>query len=151
MTDGEALMVTIRPMEEGDLLSVTALTTQLGYPSTLDAITYRYRAIVADEGCALYVGEVGGVVAGWVYVRCLLLLEEDARAEVWGLVVDERFRRQRIGEALMRQAEQWARDAGYHEMRLRSSIARTGAHAFYQRIGYSIAKTSHIFWKGLAR
>ena len=78
----------------------------------------------------LYVGEVGGVVAGWVYVRCLLLLEEDARAEVWGLVVDERFRRQRIGEALMRKAEQWARDAGYHEMRLRSSIARTGAHAF---------------------
>jgi ribosomal protein S18 acetylase RimI-like enzyme len=149
MTDGEALMVTIRPMEEGDLPSVTALMMQLGYPSTLEAITCRYRAIVADDGCALYVGQVGGAVVGWVYVRGVLLLEDDARAEVWGLVVDEERRRQRIGEALMRRAEQWARDAGYREVRLRSNVTRTGAHAFYRRIGYSTTKTSHTLWKAL--
>jgi ribosomal protein S18 acetylase RimI-like enzyme len=97
-------MVTIRPMEEDDLPSVTALTTQLGYSSTLEAITQRYRAIVADDKCALYVGEVDGTVAGWVYVRGVLPFEDDARAEIWGLVVDERRRRQRIGEALMRRA-----------------------------------------------
>jgi ribosomal protein S18 acetylase RimI-like enzyme len=150
MKDGEALMVTIRPMEEGDLPSVTALMTQLGYPSTLEAITRRYRFIVADDACALTVGEVGGAVAGWVYVRGVLLLEDDKRAEVWGLVVDEQRRRQRIGEALMRWAEQWARDAGYREVCLRSNVTRTGAHAFYRRIGYSTTKTSHVFWKVLA-
>jgi ribosomal protein S18 acetylase RimI-like enzyme len=143
-------MVTIRPMEEGDLPSVTALTTQLGYPSTVDAIARRYRAIVAGDACALYVAEVDGAVAGWVYVCGVFLLEDDARAEVWGLVVDEQRRRQGIGEALMREAEQWARDAGYREARLRSNVTRTGAHAFYRRIGYSTTKTSHIFWKALA-
>ncbi len=56
----------------------------------------------------------------------------------------------RIGEALMRRVEQWARDAGYREMRLRSNVIRSGAHAFYRRIGYSTTKTSHIFWKALA-
>jgi len=142
-------MLTIRPMEERDLPSVAALTTQLGYPSTLEAIARRYRAIVAGEECALSVAEVDGAVAGWVYVRGVLLLEDDARAEVWGLVVDEQRRRQRIGEALMRGAEQWARDAGYRAVSLRSNITRSGAHAFYRRIGYSTTKTSHIFWKAL--
>jgi ribosomal protein S18 acetylase RimI-like enzyme len=143
-------MVTIRPMEEHDLPSVTALTTQLGYPSTLDAIARRYHAIVAGDGCALSVAEVDGAVAGWVYMRGVLLLEDDARAEVWGLVVDEQHRRQRIGEALMQAAEQWARAAGYREVRLRSNVTRAGAHAFYRRIGYATTKTSHIFWKVLA-
>src|SRR5690348_1583509 len=146
-------MVTVRPMEEGDLPSVTALMIQLGYLSTLEAITQRYRAIVADvkdDRCALYVGEVDGAVAGWVYVRGVLPFEDDARAEIWGLVVDEQRRRQRIGEALMRRAEQWAHDAGYREARLRSNVTRTGAHAFYRRIGYATTKTSHIFWKALA-
>src|SRR5262245_59764886 len=117
-------MITIRPMEERDLPTVAALTTQLGYPSTLDAIAHRYRALVADKACALSVAEVDGVVAGWVHVRGVLLLEDDARAEVWGLVVDEHRRRQRIGEALMQAAEQWARAAGYLEVRLRSNVTR---------------------------
>ena len=142
-------MVTVRPMDERDLPSVTALTAQLGYPSTLDAIARRYRAIIGSEDCALYVAEVGGTVAGWVYVRGVLLLEDDRRAEVWGLVVDEQHRRQRIGDALMRQAERWARDAGYREVSMRSNVTRAGAHAFYRRIGYSSTKTSHIFWKAL--
>jgi ribosomal protein S18 acetylase RimI-like enzyme len=143
-------MVTIRPMEDGDLPSVTALTAQLGYPSTLDVITRRYRSIVTSDECALYVAEEDGAIAGWIYVRGVLLLEDDARAEVWGLVVDEQHRRQRIGETLMRRAEQWARDAGYREVSLRSNITRTGAHAFYQRLGYALTKTSHVFWKALA-
>jgi ribosomal protein S18 acetylase RimI-like enzyme len=142
-------MVTIRPMEERDLPSVVALTTQLGYPSTLETISPRYHAIAAGDEYALFVAEVDGAVAGWVYVHGVLLLEDDARAEVWGLVVDEQRRRQRIGEALMRGAEHWARAAGYRAVSLRSNITRSGAHAFYRRIGYSTTKTSHIFWKAL--
>ena len=85
-----------------------------------------------------------------MYIRGVVLLEEDARAEVWGLVVDEQRRRQRIGEALMQAAEQWARAAGFREVRLRSNVTRTRAHAFYQRIGYSTTKTSHIFCKAVS-
>jgi ribosomal protein S18 acetylase RimI-like enzyme len=137
-------------MEEGDLPRVAALTIQLGYPSTLEAIARRYRALVEDKACAHYVAEVDGTVAGWVYIRGVVLLEEDARAEVWGLVVDEQRRRQRIGEALMQAAEQWARAAGFREVRLRSNVTRTRAHAFYQRIGYSTTKASHIYCKAVS-
>lgn len=144
-------MLTIRPMDERDLPAVTALTAQLGYPSTLDQITQRYQLITTGGDCALYVADLDGAVAGWVYVRGILLLEDEPRAEVWGLVVDERHRRQGIGEALMRQAEAWARDAGYRELSLRSNVVRAEAHAFYQRIGYTLVKTSHIFWKSLTR
>ncbi len=142
-------MLTVRPMDERDLPAVTALTAQLGYPSTFDQITQRYQLIATDGDCALYVADLDGAVAGWVYVRGILLLEDEPRAEVWGLVVDERHRRQGIGEALMRRAEAWARDAGYRELSLRSNVARAEAHAFYQRVGYTPVKTSHIFWKAL--
>jgi len=128
---------------------MTALTAQLGYPSPLDQITQRFRLISANGDCALYVAELDYAVAGWVYVRGVLLLEDEPRAEVWGLVVDERHRRQGIGEVLMRRAEAWAREAGYREVSLRSNVVRAGAHTFYHRIGYRIAKTSHIFWKAL--
>ncbi len=142
-------MLAIRPMETRDLPGVTALTGQLGYPTTPEAIARRFALITQAGDAALYVAELDGAVAGWVYVRGVLLLEDEPRAEVWGLVVDERHRRQRIGEALMRQAEGWACEAGYRELSLRSNVVRAEAHAFYQRIGYSIAKTSHIFWKSL--
>jgi GNAT superfamily N-acetyltransferase len=50
----------------------------------------------------------------------------------------------------MREAEQWARAAGYRAVSLRSNVTRTGTHAFYRRIGYATTKMSHIFWKALA-
>jgi GNAT superfamily N-acetyltransferase len=143
------MMPTIRPMAQRDLPVVTALSARLGYLSTPDAIECRYPLIAQHDDCALCVAEFDGAVVGWVYVRGVLLLEDEPRAEVWGLVVDERHRRQGTGEALMRQAVAWAREAGYRALRLRSNIGRGEAHALYQRIGYRIANTSHIFWKSL--
>ena len=43
-------------------------------------------------------------------------------------------------------------DPGEHglaEVRLRSGLHRTDAHEFYKSIGYTLAKTSHMFRKEL--
>ena len=52
-----------------------------------------------------------GEIAGWIAVFVYRTVEADARAEVSGLVVDERFRSQRVGEHLLARAEEWARES----------------------------------------
>jgi ribosomal protein S18 acetylase RimI-like enzyme len=88
-------------------------------------------------------------VVGWIHVHAVRLMEADPRAEIWGLVVDAGHQRQGIGEALMRQAERWAVESGYREVRLRSNVVRAEAHRFYQRLGYQITKTSYTLEKTL--
>ena len=73
----------------------------------------------------------------------------DPQAEIGGLVVDEDHRCCGVGRLLMQQAEQWAREKGCSEVYLRSNVVREGAHAFYEGIGYSSAKTSMAFRKAL--
>jgi GNAT superfamily N-acetyltransferase len=139
-----------RPMADGDLDAVAALCGQLGYPAPAAQIGRRVDRIARDPDAALFVAEAdGGRVVGWVYVRSVLLMEHDPCAEVWGLVVDANARRAGAGRALMARAEEWACGQGYTELRLRSSVARAGAHAFYRCLGYEVVATSHMFRKGL--
>lgn len=67
----------------------------------------------------------------------------------FGALVDAEARRQQVGRALMEQAEAWAREQGYRQVRLRSGLHRTEAHQFYQAVGYTLTKTGHTFQKAL--
>ena len=46
--------------------------------------------------------------------------------------------------------ERWARERGAVKLRVGSRTTREGAHRFYEREGYALAKTSHWFQKDLA-
>lgn len=74
-------------------------------------------------------------ISGWVHVfgKCLIELEY---AEIGGLVVDSDYRRQGIGLKLMRTCEEWVKENGYREIRLRSGGQRNEAHEFYKKVGY---------------
>src|SRR5437762_931890 len=112
-------------MEITDLDGVTTLCTQLGYPSTLEQVTQRFRRISSDTGCALFVAQGSGErILGWVYVRGVLPMVADPRAEIWSLVVDEEARGQGLGRALMKRSEAWAAERGYHAISLRSNTIR---------------------------
>jgi len=50
----------------------------------------------------------------------------------------------------MAEAERWARQHGASAVRVGSRATREGAHQFYEREGYALAKTSHWFQKELA-
>lgn len=65
-------------------------------------------------------------------------------AEIGGLVVDSSFRRHGIGLKLMEESEEWAKNNGYKEIRLRSGGQRKDAHKFYEKIGYK-----NINWQQL--
>jgi GNAT superfamily N-acetyltransferase len=140
----------IRPMDFPDVADVTALCAQLGYPSALEQVAQRFHRISRDAECALFVAQGPEErILGWVYVRGVLPMVSDPRAEIWSLVVDEEARGQGIGRALMERVEAWAAECGYQAISLRSNTIRHEAHRFYERRGYRITKTSHIFEKSL--
>lgn len=141
----------IRRMTEADAAVVADLASQLGYPASAAAIVRRLRRIAAAPDHALFVAEAGdGAVVGWVHVHLSWLLAAEPVAEVWGLVVDGRHRGEGIGRRLLATAEAWAMAEGYGTLRLRSNAVRHGAHAFYERLGYRVVKTSLAFEKTLS-
>jgi GNAT superfamily N-acetyltransferase len=71
------------------------------------------------------------------------------RAEIEGLVVEDEYRGNRIGEMLVDVAENWARRRGCTTLRLLSNIVRERAHEFYGRLGYDVLKTEYVFQKTL--
>ena len=133
-------------MQDADQLAI--LNGQLGYPSHPDQVRARLEILLADPDQSIFVADQfeKGVV-GWVHVYKQALLESDLSAEIGGLVVDQDCRRLGIGEKLMEAAETWARQNGCPSLHLRSNIIRTGAHAFYRRLGYEINKTQYSFIK----
>ena len=91
----------------------------------------------------------GGTIAGWIGAFVYRCVEADARVEISGLVVDERFRSQAVGRFLLDRAEAWAREKGFSATGLRSNVIRERAHAFYERQGYAHTKTQKSFRKKL--
>jgi GNAT superfamily N-acetyltransferase len=140
----------IRPAHPPDHARIAELAGQLSYPSTPEEIERRLQGIKSSAEAAVFVAELEiGEIAGWIAVFVYRTVEADARAEVSGLVVDERFRSQRVGERLLARAEEWARENDCQAIGLRSNVIRDRAHAFYERHGYAHVKTQKAFRKQL--
>lgn len=140
----------IRPMTAADAALVADLTTQLGYPTSPAETTERISILLEhpDDHAAL-VAEGGARVIGWVHVAIYTSLESGRVATIGGLIVGEGHRSSGIGLELLTAAEAWARDNGAAKMVVRSRVTRDRAHRFYEREGYRLFKTSHVFEKRL--
>lgn len=142
-------MTEIRPMRAADAPHLTGLLAQLGYPSEADAVASRLASILnsATQQVLVAVPADDSRVDGFIGVERRLVLVEDERVEITGLVVDSAARRFGIGRALMNAAEQWALQRGLHTVVVRSNIVRPESHPFYEGIGYQRTKTSHTYCK----
>jgi GNAT superfamily N-acetyltransferase len=142
---------TIRRMEAGDLGRVAELAGQLGYRVSEPEIEARFRRIADDPSHGVYVAQgPDGRVIGWIHLQPKLVLESEPSVEIEGLVVDATARRTGVGRALIAHAEGWARERGFRVLRLRSNVLRTEAHAFYPALGFTVAKTQHLYVRRLS-
>lgn len=139
-------MATIIRATEADAESLVPLAAQLGYPTDVDLLQARLEAILGDTThvVLLAVAEGGGVV-GFIHLSSTKTLLGPARADVHALVVAEGVRGQGIGKLLMLAGEDWARTVGLSKVRLGSRLQRSDAHAFYERLGYSVTKEHRIY------
>lgn len=141
--------ITLRPAQIGDAEAIAVLSTQLGYPATTEQVLARLgRLLQMPDHCVLLAG-VGGNIAGWAHVERRLNLESGDRAELMGLVVDERVRRNGVGAKLVEAAEDWAAARGLDTMVVRSNVVREASHAFYRKSGYQAVKSQHVYQKGM--
>ena len=136
-------------MTAADAPAVALLSEQLGYDSLPpEVVAERLERFSRNRDHGCYVAERDSIILGWIDVFSVsMLISPHFFAEIGGLVVDTEARRQGIGRALMQQAELWASEHGFAEVRLRSGLHRTDAHEFYESVGYELAKTSHMFRK----
>jgi GNAT superfamily N-acetyltransferase len=140
----------LRTARIGDAAAIASLAGELGYPNSAEAIRTRLAIVGAREDELVLVAEAaGGDVVGWMHVFGAVRLESEPYAEIGGLIVASPARSSGIGHALLASAETWARDRGYHDMRVRSNVVRERAHRFYERCGYSSPKSQRVFVKPL--
>jgi GNAT superfamily N-acetyltransferase len=144
--------IKIDKMVVSDLDDVTSLAAQLGYPNSSEDIKSRFASIQQSPSYALFVAKSGaGKVVGYIQINSEPeTLLAGPRADVAALIVDGNERSQGIGTALLRRAEQWAKESKLPLIRIRSNMKRSDAHRFYERNGYAIKKSSHIFTKSIA-
>lgn len=144
----EDVRVTVREALDADAARIAALAHQLGY-AVSEAHARSTLALRAEE-YEIFVAVVprAGVV-GWTAVRISQTLTSERRAQIEGLVVEDEYRGSGIGAALLARAERWAAERGCAALRLFSNVIRERAHGFYERHGYSVVKTEHLFQKQL--
>src|SRR3974390_3226682 len=124
----------IRIARVKDAERLAILSGQLGYPTTSKVMTKRLKDVLARRDGVCFVAEnrEQGVI-GWIHVSITPLLEVERRAEVNGLVIDERARSAGAGWLLLEAAEKWAKKMRCVGMSVRSNVLRERAHGFYLR------------------
>ncbi len=138
----------IRDAHPDDAEALAQLIGQLGYPTSATAVTHRLTRLTASEADRCVVAAMDGEVVGLATIHAsLTIVDEDPVAKISAIVVDSRFRRRGIGEALVSELEAAARALGCSLLFLTTAESRADAHAFYRRLGFE--ETGRRFAKRL--
>jgi|SRR6266480_1866155 len=140
--------LTIRDAQAADAERIAGLLTQLGYPTQPSAVQARLErlAIVGDR---VVVADLDGGAVGLAHLQVAPAIERDRpAAKIGALVVDEAYRGQGVGRALVRAMEDEARARGCELLFVTTAERRDDAHAFYERVG--LAQTGRRYGRTLS-
>lgn len=141
-----------RPARMEDVPGLAELVTQLGYPTEPRVMEERMDRLLARplvHRVVVAPGPTGGKLLGAIHATRRETIESDDLVEISGLIVDQQARGTGVGKLLVAAAERWARDLGLRVVRVRSNVTRTGAHRFYERLGFRVLKQQLAFIKEL--
>lgn len=137
----------IRSASPTDSAAIAEITAEgLGYQCSPEMIAQNIAALDPSHA-KLFVAEIDHTVVGFVEPQAYEAVYFPLLVNILGLAVHADYRGQGIGKALMTAAEVWAREIGAVGIRLNSGGARTEAHAFYRKIGYTSEKQQIRFLK----
>ncbi len=127
----------IREAGDHDASALASLISQMGYPASPEEMSGRVRTLSSLPQYRTFVAEIDGDVVGLVGAYMGYSLETSGiYGRVTALVVDEKWRGQRIGKLLIDKMETWLAQQGALMIVLTSSSHRKGSHEFYRRNGY---------------
>jgi GNAT superfamily N-acetyltransferase len=141
-------MSDIRHLVISDAEQVGQLITELGYPTTSEAMKERLSMILADPSYATFVADTGGTVVGVAGASLGRYYEKDGiYSRLVVLVVSSAAQGMGLGGQLVQAIERWSADQSAREVVVNSGLHRVEAHGFYERCGYS--RTGFRFVKPL--
>ena len=127
----------IRSARPEDAPALSRLLGQLGYPTDADEIPARIEQMHGRPGTTLLVADLAGQPVGLVTVHLFPSIHaSEPNAWLTTVVVDETVRGSGVGSALVRHAEEWARQQGAVRISLTSALRRVEAHEFYKARDY---------------
>lgn len=133
-------MLEIRKAKPGDAKDLCKLMSELvGHTCELETLREQLALILADPHYGLFVADDGGRVAGTVMgIACYdLAFNGQKFGIIENVITDADYRGQGVGRRMFEAVEQWAVEQGCAYIQLVSSAYRTGAHQFYEKIGYT--------------
>jgi len=136
--------VTVRDAVDGDLEALLGLLGQLAdghhdaLPAPAATSAMLLASVMAQTGRHLLVAVEKGTVVGTADCTIVANLTHHGRpwAVVENVVVDGASRRRGVGRALMDAVAERCQVRGCYKIQLLSQQHRTGAHAFYQGLGF---------------
>ena len=114
--------------------------TSLGYDYDLEKQKAKIQAVLNDSTQVIFVAETNNKVVGYIHLVNYDVIYADNFKNCLGLAVDNDYKRNGIGSALLEQAEIWAKENGAVGIRLCSGVEREKVHRFYQSQGYEVTK-----------
>jgi ribosomal protein S18 acetylase RimI-like enzyme len=135
--------ILIREAMENDLDGLLDLYTHL---SSKDAplpprpqVAALWKEIVANPALTYFVAEQAGRLVATCNLTIVPNLTRGARpfGVIENVVTHPDFRRRGIAKAVLDRAIETAREAGCYKVMLLSGVSRTGAHALYEKVGFS--------------
>jgi ribosomal protein S18 acetylase RimI-like enzyme len=127
----------IRAAQPHDAPDLVALFADWDHPQPEDVISERLAEWAGTPRAEVLVAELDGGVAGLAAVHATPHLARPGRfARLIGLAVAREFRRRGVAAALVRAAEELARNWGCDRLEATSSRWREEAPALYAALGY---------------
>lgn len=133
---GVQLFITVRRATAGDSAEISTLLDELGYKVSPDQVAYE---LANQPDTVVLVAQVEQLLAGLAAVNTRRQLHEAAPVStIDALVVTERMRSRGVGEAIVRAAEDLARQRGACMLDLHSGLERVDARRFYESMGLQV-------------
>ncbi len=143
-------MFDIRPATLKDAAGIAHISAELGYPASETQIRERLQPLQESSDHAIFVVEIlDGPIVGWAHAYLRPLLISELSAEIGGIVIQEAYRRRRLGKKLLQHIETWAGSQGCRIVALYSGMQRDSAHLFYPEIGFTRVNSSWKYEKKL--
>ena len=138
----------LRDLKVTDVASICEINKEaLGYPFSPDETASQLARLSQDSHHFLlgYEDDASHELLGYVHAEVYESLYSKAGFNILALAVLPQAQGQGIGKSLLQGLEQEAKRRGYEFIRLNSADHRLGAHAFYEKVGYTCDKMQKRF------
>ena len=140
----------LRDLKTTDVAAICEINKEaLGYSFSLEETSSQLAKLSQDPHHFLLGFEepTSHDLLGYVHAEVYESLYSNAGFNILALAVVPQMQGKGIGKILLHGLEQEAKRRGYEFIRLNSADHRLGAHAFYERVGYTCDKVQKRFIK----